>query len=92
MQNDGDNTLHGGPQGFHWQLYTAMSIASEAGSMGVSLPRISPDGEEGYPGNLDITVRYLLNDDNELSIEYEAKTDAPTVVNLTQSRLLQSGR
>lgn len=90
-QNDGDNTLHGGPQGFHRQLYTAETIASESGSMGVSLTRTSPDGEEGYPGNLDVTVRYLLNDDNELRIEYAATTDAPTAVNLTNHAYFNLG-
>lgn len=90
-QNDGDNTLHGGPQGFHRQLYTAEAISDEAGVMGVALTRTSPDGEEGYPGNLDVTVRYLLNDDNELRIEYAAETDAPTVVNLTNHAYFNLG-
>lgn len=90
-QNDGDNTLHGGPKGFHRQLYTVETIDSKAGAMGISLTRTSSDGEEGYPGNLDVTVRYLLNDDNELRIEYGATTDAPTVVNLTNHAYFNLG-
>jgi len=90
-QNDGGNTLHGGPKGFHRQLYTAEATNVKAGVMGVSLTRTSPDGEEGYPGNLDVTVRYLLNDDNELRIEYEATTDAPTVLNLTNHTYFNLG-
>jgi len=90
-RNNGDNALHGGPQGFHRQLYTAEVTDNERGSRGVALQRTSPDGEEGYPGNLDVTVRYLLNDDNELRIEYAATTDAPTVVNLTNHTYFNLG-
>ncbi|MTB50425.1 aldose epimerase family protein [Lewinella sp. W8] len=90
-RNDGDNALHGGPKGFHRQLYEAKTINPEAGVRGVSLRRVSPDGEEGYPGNLDHTVRYLLTDENELRIEYEATTDAPTVVNLTNHAYFNLG-
>ena len=80
--NNGANALHGGPTGFHkhlWQVKTA----GRKGYVGIELSRLSPDMEEGYPGNLNATVRYLLNDKNELLIEYEATTDKPTVVNLT---------
>jgi aldose 1-epimerase len=80
--NNGPNTLHGGPTGFHKRLWEARPIDRE-GYVGLELNRVSPDMEEGYPGNLTVTFRYLLNDDNELLIEYEATTDKPTIVNLT---------
>jgi aldose 1-epimerase len=80
--NNGPNTLHGGPTGFHKRLWEARPIDRE-GNVGLELNRVSPDMEEGYPGNLTVTFRYLLNDDNELLIEYEATTDKPTIVNLT---------
>ena len=80
--NNGPNALHGGPMGFHKHLWQAKEVERE-GYVGLELNRVSPDREEGYPGNLNATVRYLLNDQNELLIEYEATTDKPTVVNLT---------
>lgn len=79
--NDGENTLHGGVQGFDKVLWKARPLPGKAA---VELTRVSPDGEEGYPGNLDVTVVYELTERNELSIWYRATTDAPTVVNLTQ--------
>lgn len=78
--NNGANALHGGPGGFHnvnWRLEK-----SESGNQ-VELYYNSPDGEEGYPGNLKVKVTYTLTDDNELIIDYEATTDKTTVVNLT---------
>ena len=80
--NDGPNSLHGGPNGFHAQFWNATEV-DEDGATGVELQRTSPDGEEGYPGNLDVTVRYTLTDDNELRIQYTATTDQATPVNLT---------
>jgi aldose 1-epimerase len=80
--NNDPNALHGGPTGFHVRLWQSDSIV-RPDAVGVELTRLSPDGEEGYPGNLNTTVRYLLNNDNELRIEYEATTDQPTIVNLT---------
>jgi aldose 1-epimerase len=76
-KNDGDNTLHGGPNGFHNQLWTGHLIPD-----GVEMKYLSKDGEEGFPGNLSITVKYTLNG-NELKIDYSATTDKPTVLNLT---------
>ncbi len=76
-KNDGDNTLHGGPDGFHNQLWTGQVIPD-----GVELKYLSKDGEEGFPGNLSVTVKYTLQGD-ELKIEYSATTDKPTVLNLT---------
>ena len=70
--------MHGGPQGFHNKVWKV-----EAGTNGIVFYRTSPEGEEGYPGNLDVRVSYLLTDDNTLKISYTAKTDKSTVVNLT---------
>jgi aldose 1-epimerase len=80
--NNDPNTLHGGPTGFHKRTWNAKEIKRE-NYVGLELSRVSKDMEEGYPGNLNTTVRYLLNDRNELLIEYEATTDKPTIVNLT---------
>jgi len=77
--NDGDNHLHGGEKGFDKRLWDAKAL--EDGSL--QLHYLSEDGEEGYPGNLDVTVFYTLTNDNELKIEYEATTDKATPVNLT---------
>lgn len=77
--NDGQNTLHGGPAGFHNQVWDAVQTAANT----LELRYVSKDGEEGYPGNLSVKVTYTLTDDNELKIDYEAETDKTTVVNLT---------
>lgn len=76
--NDGPNHLHGGLKGFNKKVWTA----KESGNSLV-LNYLSKDGEEGYPGNLNVTVTYTLTDDNALKIQYEATTDRPTVLNLT---------
>tara|TARA_Y100001935_G_scaffold193913_1_gene162023 strand:- start:41933 stop:43126 length:1194 start_codon:yes stop_codon:yes gene_type:complete len=77
--NDGDNHLHGGNVGFDKVLWNA-----EIGDNNtITFSYLSEDGEEGYPGNLDITVVYTLTDANELKIDYEAVTDKATPVNLT---------
>jgi aldose 1-epimerase len=81
-QNDGVNHLHGGLVGFDKVVWSASPI-EQADEVGVALHYISKDGEEGYPGNLAVTVRYCLNQENALQIDYEATTDQPTVVNLT---------
>lgn len=80
--NNNDNTLHGGPAGFHKHLWSSQSF-EEPGKVGVVMTRTSPDGEEGYPGELDTTIRFSLNDKNEFAIEYKATTDQATHVNLT---------
>ena len=77
-RNDGENHLHGGIRGFDKFIWNA----SERGNA-LELTRVSPDGEENYPGNLTVKVTYELTDDNELRIIYDAYTDADTVVNFT---------
>ncbi|MBN2450631.1 MAG: galactose mutarotase [Lentisphaeria bacterium] len=80
--NNGPNHLHGGVRGFDRVLWEAEDF-EEDGSAGVRLRRLSPDGEEGYPGNLDVAVTYALTDLDELRIDFEATSDEPTPVNLT---------
>lgn len=79
--NNSDNHLHGGLKGFDKVVWDARSNDSSIAS--VTLHYVSKDGEEGYPGNLDVTVVYTLTNDNELKIEYNATTDKATPVNLT---------
>jgi aldose 1-epimerase len=81
--NNGENHLHGGSKGFDKVVWTAEPVR-EAGTAGVKLTYLSRDGEEGYPGNLSVTVIYSLTHENELRISYAADTDKPTPVNLTQ--------
>lgn len=76
-KNNGDNSIHGGPGGFHNRIWQGKIIPD-----GVELTYLSKDGEEGYPGNLSVTVRYILTA-ADLKIEYSAATDKPTVLNLT---------
>lgn len=79
-RNNGENHLHGGNEGFDKKLWNA-EVNEDENS--VTLSYLSPDGEEGYPGNLDVDVTYTLTEDNELQIDYHATTDKATVVNLT---------
>ena len=79
--NDGANHLHGGIKGFDKVIWTADPVSDTVASL--SLHYLSKDGEEGYPGNLDVTVKYTLTDEDELRIEYDATTDKPSPVNLT---------
>jgi aldose 1-epimerase len=81
--NNGVNHLHGGNKGFDKVLWNLATKDSPAGSSAI-FTRTSPDGEEGYPGNLQVRVTYTLTDRNELIIEYHATTDKATPVNLTQ--------
>ncbi len=82
-KNDGENHLHGGEKGFDKVLWNAIPKNTDAGAT-LELTYTSEDGEEGYPGKLDVKVTYTLTDNNELDIQYEAVTDKPTIVNLTQ--------
>jgi aldose 1-epimerase len=77
--NNGVNSLHGGTTGFQYQLFDIQSIDSQT----VECTYFSPDGDNGYPGNLQVKVTYQLREDNALAIAYEATTDKPTVINLT---------
>ena len=79
--NNGKNALHGGLKGFDKVVWTSTTISDTIPSL--TLNYLSKDGEEGYPGNLKVTVQYTLTDDNELKIEYNAETDKATPVNLT---------
>ncbi len=81
--NDGPNSLHGGEKGFDKVVWNVESSTSEDTAT-LKLSYTSKDGEGGYPGNLETTVTYILNSDNELDIKYEATTDKKTIVNLTQ--------
>jgi aldose 1-epimerase len=81
--NNGPNHLHGGMVGFDQRVWEADETESVPGKSLV-LKYVSKDGEEGYPGELSATVRYAITDSNELTIEYSAVTDKPTIVNLTQ--------
>lgn len=77
--NNGKNSLHGGKNGFQSAVWDAKQPSTNT----VVFTYLSKDGEEGYPGNLNVKVTYSLTKDNELKMEYEATTDKKTVVNLT---------
>jgi len=80
--NDGENHLHGGKVGFNKVLWDAKVVSSTA-EPALALTYVSPDGEEGYPGTVTLTVTYTLTNKNELRIDYEGKTDKPTLLNPT---------
>ena len=80
--NDGPNQLHGGKLGFDKRIWKGTPIESDD-FVGVCFELISPDGDQGFPGELSVTVEYRLNNQNELSIVYRATTDSTTHVNLT---------
>jgi aldose 1-epimerase len=81
-KNNGENSLHGGVKGFGKVLWKAREMPGKDGQA-LELTYLSKDGEEGFPGNLKVTVIYTLTDANELRIAYSATTDKTTVVNLT---------
>lgn len=85
--NNGPNHLHGGPDGYQNRVWNA----AVEGDDKVVFTLHSPDGDAGYPGNLDAKVTYTWTNDNTLDIEYEAETDAPTVVNLTNHAYFNLG-
>jgi aldose 1-epimerase len=81
-QNRGQNHLHGGFKGFDTVVWQAKEILRDDAA-GIQFSYLSKDGEQGYPGNLQASVAYLLTESNELRLEYAATTDKTTIVNLT---------
>lgn len=77
--NNGPNSLHGGIEGFNRKVWDVISITTNSITLGYT----SPDGEEGYPGQLEVVMTYELTNDNAVKIDYVAQTDATTVLNLT---------
>lgn len=82
-KNIGEHHLHGGTKGFAKVVWEASALPAQENAVSVEMHYLSVDGEEGYPGNLDASVRYTLTDANELRLDYSATTDKATVVNLT---------
>lgn len=81
-KNENSHHLHGGSKGLYQVIWDAEPFQSDD-TVGVKLSHLSPDGDSGYPGNLDITVTYTLNNDNEFIIDYAATTDKTTALTLT---------
>ena len=81
--NNGKNHIHGGRRGFARVLWDGEILPVREASVSVRFRYFSKDGEEGYPGNLRVAVTYTLDEENRLRLEYEAETDQPTIVNLT---------
>jgi aldose 1-epimerase len=81
--NDGPNSLHGGTKGFDQRVWDGTPFQNDTAA-GVVLTYTSPDGQEGYPGTLNVQVTYTLTNSNELVVDYHATTDKPTIVNLAQ--------
>ena len=82
-KNDGENNLHGGDVGFNKAIWEAKPVDENLEGPALELTYLSKDGEEGFPGNLNVKVIYTLTHKNELKIDYFAATDKDTVVNLT---------
>ncbi len=78
-QNDGENTLHGGSSGFQYRMYDIKQIDPQT----LECSLLSEDGDNGFPGNLNVKVFYKLTDDNAIDISYEGLTDRTTIVNMT---------
>lgn len=89
VKNKGSNHIHGGVEGFARKLWEATSV--DGAEPALRLRYVSADGEEGYPGMLNVTVTYTLTADNALSIRYVATTDKPTVVNMTNHAYFNLG-
>lgn len=83
-KNNGENALHGGLKGFDKVVWQVIEAGADANDAKLKLFYLSPDGEEGYPGNLKVHATYTLTGDNCLKLDCEAVTDQPTVCNLTQ--------
>lgn len=80
-QNENDNNLHSGPDGFEKKLWKVEGVSDERNS--IVFTRISPDGENGFPGEFDVLVKYEFTEENELIIHYQGSCDEPTVANMT---------
>ena len=88
--NNTPNSLHGGTKGFDKVVWRVVSV--ENGPVArVTFAYVSPDGDQGYPGKLDVTVTYGLDEKGSLSIEYKASTDKPTIVNMTNHAIFDLG-
>ena len=85
--NDKTNSLHGGPGGFDKHVWQIVEVSDKGGLAKVALRLVSPAGDQGYPGNLTVTTTYTLDDHGSLTIDFDAATDAPTIVNLTNHAL-----
>ncbi len=81
--NDPPNSLHGGFIGFNQRVWTVANVITNNDHAGVEFTYFSPDGEEGYPGNLNVSITILLNNNNELTMKYAATTDQDTIINFT---------
>lgn len=81
-KNDGPNTLHGGFNGYDKMMWKG-KVIEEDHFCGVKFTRLSPDGEQGFPGNLSLSVTYILDENNNLSCIYNAETDKATPINIT---------
>ncbi len=88
--NNNGNQLHGGPRGFNDYVWVADTATTAEAAM-VTLSHISPDGDQGFPGELRVSCRYEWTNDNELRLHYEARTDKPTIVNLTNHTYFNIG-
>ena len=80
-QNENDNNLHSGPDGFEKKLWKVAETSQEKNY--IVFNRISPDGENGYPGEFDVSVKYEFTEENELKIHYQGVCDEPTIANMT---------
>ncbi|KQM85387.1 aldose epimerase [Sphingomonas sp. Leaf23] len=89
-QNDKANSLHGGTVGFDKRVWRIVSM-KDGPTASVTMTLNSPSGDQGYPGTLDVTVTYALDDKGALTIDFDAKSDAPTIVNLTNHALFDMG-
>jgi len=85
--NDKTNSLHGGTTGFDKHVWQIVDVSDAGGIAKVAMRMVSPAGDQGYPGTLTVTTTYSLNDRGELTIDFDASTDAPTIVNLTNHAL-----
>lgn len=81
-KNDGPNTLHGGFDGYDKMMWKGKTVKGK-GYSGVKFTRLSPNGEQGFPGNVELSITYLLDENNNLSCIYNAKTDMATPINIT---------